>query len=352
MNGDSQQSTEYLDRLNLSIKKQEALVIPLTASLQTAKWCNSRCRYCGIWKNPALHLPLGDLVLAIDELAALGVHLISLTGGEPFLHRYLAQIVQRIGSHGIISSIMTNGMLLKPEYVIPILEAGLNSLCVSLDTVDPATYRFLRGVPLPPVVEGLRYVSSIRQNFPLLQLFSINCVISHANIDQLTALIEFCSELNISVGFQPLHSSFESKYAPKELQFGPEEFPYLQKQVNKLMAMKEKGYSIDNDWAYLRGFPDFLAYRRLPVGTVCTSGFTTIAVDDELNVKSCWPKKPIGNLHKHKLSVLWKSNTYTLHRRSMLALECPGCWLRCHTDHLSVQWLTNLHEKIAEVKAR
>ena len=227
---------------------------------------------------------------------------------------------------------MTNGMLLNPKHVVPLLEAGLNSLCVSLDTVEPVTYERIRGVPLAPVLEGLRYVAGLQRDFPSLLVFSVSCVISRVNIDQLTALVNFCGELGIGIGFQPLHDTFESEYHPDGFRFSEDDLPNLQRQIDNLVEMGQRTHLINNDEAYLQGFPGYLVYRRLPTTTACTAGFTTIAIDAELNVKSCWPKRPVGNLRTQRLADIWRSDRYHEQRLSMLKLECPGCWLRCHTD--------------------
>lgn len=347
----SKKTKAYIDKLSLSIQEKHAHVRPLTASLQVNKWCNSKCEYCGIWKSPMMNPSLEDLTLAIDELSGLGVQMISLTGGEPFLHDKLPQIVEHMKAREVISSTMTNGLLLKPKYALPVLEAGLNSLCVSLDTVDPIAYKKIRGVPLSPILKGLKYISSIRREFPSFFVFSINCVISKVNIEHIPSLVEFCSELDISMGFQPLHRSFDSRHNPEELQFFEDDLPYLHKKIDDLIQMKQDGYRIDNDFAYLKGFPEFLVNKELPDGTVCSAGFTTISVDYKLDVRSCWPMKVVGNLHISKLKELWFSEEYDKKRASMLELNCPKCWLRCHTDYLSVQWLSDLLEKITRVKS-
>lgn len=350
MNNVSEQAKQYINNLSLSVKTNTPLVTPLTASLQANKWCNSRCEYCGIWKISPNNPPIEDLFLAVDELSELGVSMISLTGGEPFLNKDLHKVVKRMGDKQIISSTMTNGLLLNSRHLEPILESGLNSLCVSLDSIDPDIYRNIRGVPLEPVLKGLKYIADIRKHYPSLFVLSVNCVISKANIDGIVDLVAFCNDLDISVGFQPLHRSFESRYNPEELQLLEEDLPHINRLIEKLIEMKQTGSRIDNNDDYLRGFPEFLVYKRLPVGTLCTAGFTTISVDVDLNVRSCWPKKAVGNLHRQKLTEMWHSDLYNQNRASMVVLDCPKCWLRCHTDYLSVQWLMNLMGKILQVK--
>jgi MoaA/NifB/PqqE/SkfB family radical SAM enzyme len=345
-------SKEYLERLALSVQAGQAMVTPLTASLHATKRCNSRCQYCGIWKARPTNPSLEDLLLAVDELAAVGIKMISLTGGEPFMQPHLPQVVKRMYQHGLISSTMTNGTLLNPRHVVPLLEAGLTSLCVSLDTVDPATYERIRGMPLAPVLKGLRYVAGIRRDFPTLLVFSVSCVISRINVDQLAALVEFCGELGITIGFQPLHKSFESEYNPEDFRFSEEDLPNLETQIDNLLELGQLTHIINNDAAYLQGFPGYLVHRKLPPATACTAGFTTIAIDADLNVKSCWPKRPVGNLRTERLADLWWSDRYNEQRLSMLKLECPGCWLRCHTDHWSVQWLEDLLRRAEAVRQR
>ena len=348
----SEQTKAYIDQFELSIQKGgQPLVPPLTASLQANKWCNSKCEYCGIWHNPKSNPPLDDMILAVNELSELGVKMISLTGGEPFLQDCLPQVINQMRSRGVISSTMTNGLLLSPNHIDPILEAGLTSLCVSLDTIDPDIYKRIRGVSIKPVLKGLEYVSRRRKDFPNLLLFSINCVISRLNIDHLLPLIEYCSGLGMSVGFQPLHYSFDSDYNSAELMFTESDLPHLYEQMEKIIKMGEDGFTVNNDAPYLMGFPDFLIYKRLPEGTKCTAGYSSISVDYKLNVRSCWPKKPLGNLHEAKLTDIWKSDLYSETRASMLELKCPKCWLRCHTDHLSVQWLADLHERMNKINS-
>ncbi|RLF81515.1 hypothetical protein DRN32_00740 [Thermococci archaeon] len=346
-NNSSDQAPSYLEQLSLSVQHDTLLVAPLTAGLDTNNWCNSKCEYCRMWKNPAVNTPLQDLKLAVDELCELGVYAISLTGGEPFLHDELPQLIGHMRTRGVISSTMTNGMLLKPAHLLPILEAGLNSLYVSLDTINPDTYRKIRGVPLPPVLKGLEYLSQRRQDFPGLKSLSVNCVVSRANIEEIDTLVKYCSDLNIWVGFQPLHATFGSGHESEKLAFSEGERPRIHILIERLIQMKQDGHLIDNDVTYLEGFPDFLSYRQLPDGFECTAGFTTVAIDYQLNVRSCWPMKPIGNLHTDKLTELWYSEVYNQRRAAMLKLQCPKCWLRCHTEHRSEQWLKRFLPRVS-----
>ncbi|MEM4724197.1 MAG: radical SAM protein [Candidatus Hadarchaeum sp.] len=339
------QATRYLEDLASSVHQNMPMVRPLTASFAITTRCNSKCSYCKIWELEPYDTPLSDLKRAVDELSDLGVYLVSLSGGEPFLHNSLPELIAHIRSRGLAVSLTTNGSLLKSGRLWPVLEAGLDALGLSLDTIDSDTYATIRGLPLMRILEGLHCLSRARAKFPRLAV-SVNCVISKANIEQIVPLVEYCTSQDIAVGFQPLHLTYASSHEPVSLTFDEQDLPRLHALIEQLLNMQRRGYLINNDPSYLEGFPNFLVFRRLPEGFVCTAGFTTISIDHALNVRNCWPMDPIGNLHTQPLTKIWYSEDYKNRRAMMLKLECPKCWQRCHVER-SEQWLRGFFDWIA-----
>lgn len=343
----SELAPTYTEQLAQSIQSHTPLVAPLTASLGITYRCNSQCTHCLIWKAPPTSMALANAKLAVDALCDLGVYMISLTGGEPFLHNDLPHIVAYIRQRGCLSNTMTNGLLLKPARLRPVLEAGLNSLCLSLDTLDATTYAAIRGVPLAPVLRGLQYVLEERAHFPQL-LFSLNCVITRLNMRQVIPLVEYCHSIGVSIGFQPLHPTFANNghQEATPLTFREEDLLELQELIATLKQMRQEGFPINSSEAYLDGFPDFLVYRRLPQGFQCAAGFTSVTIDHQLQLRSCWSMNPVGDLHTHNCNDLWVADVFRQRRAAMLELQCPGCWFRCHTEERSVQWLEHLMSQI------
>jgi MoaA/NifB/PqqE/SkfB family radical SAM enzyme len=335
---------QYEEGLTLAMAHNDASARPILSTLALNYRCNSKCSYCFIWKNQSENTPLEDLKRAIDQLAELGVAGISLTGGEPFLHPDLAEIVAHVRQTGRICSITTNGLLLRPALLRALGEAGLNSLVISLDTIDPELYERIRGVPLSKVLRGLAYALDERERRPDLAV-AINCVVSRTNFDHIPELVEFCQQRNISIGFQPLHPAFASGWreAP-DLIFLSEDRTALANLLAHVSTMKANGYRINSPAAYLDGFLSYLIERKLPAGFRCNAGFLTIAVDYKLNVRSCWSLPPVGNVLTDDLVGLWESAAYQERRGRMMALDCPGCWLRCHTEQRSSEWIDALFQ--------
>ena len=78
--------------------------------------------------------------------AALGIRHIRLTGGEPLVRRGCVDLVEKIKNVSGIETVgmTTNGVLLA-EYAKALKEAGLDSVNVSLDTLDETEFQRLTG---------------------------------------------------------------------------------------------------------------------------------------------------------------------------------------------------------------
>jgi MoaA/NifB/PqqE/SkfB family radical SAM enzyme len=73
----------------------------------------------------------------VDQLAALGTSIITISGGEPLLHPELDRIIRRIHQHRIIPTVITNGYLLTPARIRELNQTGLHQLQISIDNVTP-----------------------------------------------------------------------------------------------------------------------------------------------------------------------------------------------------------------------
>ena len=112
--------------------------------------CNLRCRYCMPEGMPLSSM--GDLLTfeeireAAQAAAALGISHVKLTGGEPLVRRDVVSLVRMLKQIEGISQITltTNGTLLEKQLDGLVL-AGLDAVNISLDTLDPGTYRQITG---------------------------------------------------------------------------------------------------------------------------------------------------------------------------------------------------------------
>jgi len=159
--------------------------------------CNLRCTYCmpaDSLNGQGVFLPAGKL-LTDEELerlvrafAALGVHKLRLTGGEPLLRPNMVSLVRRLaGIEGIEDLALTTNALLLPRMADDLRAAGLGRITVSLDSLDEAVFRQMSGGrgSVGEVLEGI--AAAERAGFGPLK---INAVVQkHVNDHLVTDLV-------------------------------------------------------------------------------------------------------------------------------------------------------------------
>ena len=113
--------------------------------LSVTDLCNLRCRYCmpdGVEKLER------EAVLTYEEflrLAALfaqcGIDTVRVTGGEPLVRKNVAQLVAGLkATPGIRRVTLTTNAVLLAEQLPALLDAGLDSVNISLDTLRPEVF--------------------------------------------------------------------------------------------------------------------------------------------------------------------------------------------------------------------
>ena len=173
--------------------------------------CNERCAYC---MPGELHewLPREEILtyeetLRIIRIATeLGVSKVRITGGEPLTRRGVLDFVRELpkisGIHDL--GLSTNGTLLaRPTdanvtMAAALRAAGVRSVNISLDTLDPDFYAEITGRDFhQQVLQGID--CAIEAGFEQIKL---NCVLMRGrNEDQLVPLIEFAGARNLVLRF-------------------------------------------------------------------------------------------------------------------------------------------------------
>ena len=106
--------------------------------------CNFRCFYCMPEEDydftPASRLMQPDEILELAKIfVAQGVKKIRLTGGEPLVRKDAAQIISALGKLPVELVITTNGTRIA-ELLPTLLEAGIKTVNISLDTLQPEKF--------------------------------------------------------------------------------------------------------------------------------------------------------------------------------------------------------------------
>ncbi len=171
--------------------------------LSLTEACNFSCSYC---------LPDGyqadgrPRFLALDEIgrlvrafAALGMHKIRLTGGEPSLRKDLDAIIETVAAvPGIRKvAITTNGTQL-PRRLPGWHRAGLTALNVSMDSLQRDRFKAITGHDrLPEILQGLQMAQALE--LPSVKLNAV--LLRGLNDDELPQWMDFLRERPVSIRF-------------------------------------------------------------------------------------------------------------------------------------------------------
>lgn len=145
--------------------------------------CNLRCGYCMPAEGVAL-MNRGD-ILSFEEIRDLtakavemGIDKVRLTGGEPLVRHGILDLVRMLaGIPGIADFAMTSNGMLLGEHALPLRQAGLRRINVSLDAVDPVRFRDItRGGDVAQVIAGIDAARAAG-----LDPVKLNCVVNESS---------------------------------------------------------------------------------------------------------------------------------------------------------------------------
>lgn len=184
--------------------------------------CNLRCVYC--MPAEGVESMSHDEILSYEELerftraaAEAGITRVRLTGGEPLARRGAADFVRMLGSiePALKISLTTNGILLS-RFAPDLKDAGLRRVNISLDTLDPETYRSITRVgELDDALAGLR--AAIDSG---LEPVKVNVVVLKGMNDDPLPFARLASELPVHVRFiefMPYFGEHGKWYVPSDV---------------------------------------------------------------------------------------------------------------------------------------
>jgi nucleoside-diphosphate-sugar epimerase/MoaA/NifB/PqqE/SkfB family radical SAM enzyme len=322
----------HLDKSSVWRKLNPKRVLPL-ASGQTSiahfaisSWCNARCVFCSYPdSNKRITVDIIDAIKAINALKHLGVGIISLTGGEPFLNKDIFRIAYHANSVGILVFTGTNGSMMTEDDTFKLQKAGVRAVWISYEGPTDKVFDRNRGVP------GLS--EKIRKDLKWLRNAGVDafaiCVINKS----ITDYRQFVDHL-IDVGFDKIKfdypmTTLESGYLGfKDLelmQYSPVEMEDAIRQILELKRSNYRNFGIINPTSGLEGAIDFYKGHKTRFG--CTAGYRIFYIDWNLDLYRC-TRLP------EKFGKVWDVSPEMLRQ-----IECNKCYYQGTRDYDSVYHL-------------
>ena len=123
-------------------------------SIEILQKCPNRCIYCSSHSNPLASnmIPFEVITRIVDDAKVLGCKTVCLSGGEPFLHPYILDIIEYIAKQQMDCFVYTSGIFSKndhysslPNEYLEYIRGMVTKLIFNVEADTPELYDFIMG---------------------------------------------------------------------------------------------------------------------------------------------------------------------------------------------------------------
>ena len=173
-------------------------------SIEILQRCPNRCIYCSSHSNPqATHIISFETIKnIIDDAKSLGCKTVCLSGGEPFLHPQILDIISYIAKQQLICYVYTSGIYMKdevysslPNEYIEAIRGMVNKVIFNVEADSSTLYDQIMGTD----VGGFDMMKkSINDCVSSGLVVETHVVPMQVNFKQLKSIFEMCYQLGVS----------------------------------------------------------------------------------------------------------------------------------------------------------
>lgn len=299
--------------------------------------CNLTCKQCNIIyaNSDVRECTLDEVKRMADNFARLGVAMVLLTGGEPFVRQDLPDIIRAFSSRGIHVRMQTNG-LATDERIHAAVEAGGRDISISLDSLWPGNQDDINGGFARSWHDALRAMASFTHHLPKADSFAaLGCVMQRDNLGDIEDVIRFGTAIGWVTSLVPIHvTTFDQpmnfRTFDQTKRWKKDELSAVNALLERVRAMRHDGYLLYDSDQYLDDMARFAAEQpttwRDRNGGVCDSPNLYFAVLPNGDFAPCCDHRtarPISCLAPDFPDVYWKQTF----RQEVLEVTraCSGC---------------------------
>mgnify|MGYP005848012517 CR=1 FL=1 len=305
----SNQSTENIkDNEHISsisdIKAKDELFVE-NLYLEVTRRCNEKCKHCYIPQNQRSKgdfISLEDAKNFIDQAKELGIWELTITGGEPFLHPKIIEILRYARERGVIIAILSNLTVLKDKHIEVLKEIYPSHIQVSLYSLNPDVHdaiTCLKG-------SHQKTIAAIEKCYANDIPLQVNCPIIDLNKNDYQEVLKWVSAkgMKANADFNIMaQTDFELSNMEHTLSYG-----------NAKHVFKEM---VQDDKQMLNDYKEMLTKdtNNLPDKNrhVCGAAFNTLHISSKGKVYPCanWQSFELGDLHNETLKEIYLNGKKT-----------------------------------------
>ncbi len=177
--------------------------LPQNVDVVLTTKCNLACIFCKVYPvSGAKQVSIGNFKKVAQQLFP-SARLVSIcSGGEPYLHKDLEDLLRITRHYKVPTWVLSNGMLLKEERIRSIVREELITLHgFSVDGINPSTVEAIRvNAKLDVIVENIKMLIRVRKEEDKRKpSVVIRYVLMRSNIEELPDAVRHWGEIGIDV---------------------------------------------------------------------------------------------------------------------------------------------------------
>ena len=151
----------------INLAKNAMVKRPIYVQFYITSRCNLACEQCSIIYADAKHqeMNIDQINKVAENLKKIGVLIVLLIGGEPFVRKDISEIVKAFTSRGIHVRLQTNGVASEKQ-LEDCVRFGAKDISISLDSLDPTVQDKINGGFNKSWEKAINTISKVTQIFP------------------------------------------------------------------------------------------------------------------------------------------------------------------------------------------
>lgn len=266
--------------------------------------CNMRCLHCGTSAGNRRPDELTDdeTYAVIDELAALGGEMLTLSGGEPLMRKNWREMARRAVKNGMKIYLISNGYIVNEKIVEDFADIKFDNLGISFDGTEK-THNYIRQRPdsFQRAFKAMRLMTEAKLRYCAVSQ------VSNINVNELDDI----RRLLIDAGCKlwRIQMTTDTGRMSKDFVLDLDKYPAF---IDKIIEFKQSPNDIRVDVGENIGYygcKGTTLWEDLPY-LGCYAGTRVLGLESNGNVKGClsMPEEFVeGNIRDSSLTEIWNN---------------------------------------------
>lgn len=277
---------------------------PWSAMIEVADRCNEACIHCYQVQGQKGELTTEEWKRVIDELAEMGVLLLTISGGEATLRHDLLEIVEHARARSFAVKLFTNGLRVTPEMATRLGELGLMEAQLSL--YSPRAEEHDRITRVPGSFEKTLAAARLLRDVGVAVVLKAPLMASTAH--EIDAYVELVRGVGVDYQLDPTLDPREDGDAnPERLRVSDAQY---------LEALRHPELA--------RPRPPRVA--RDPTASVCGACSGNVHIEPNGEMRPCTQLQvPVGHALREGVRAAWRADPTARQIRETSWQDLPGC---------------------------